>query len=68
MTEAQGEESWAFEAAISYLVEELCLMQTAFEKGQKNQLCGDDSSRSVEVPPPLVLIRNRTGPDASTLL
>ena len=36
VAEVQGEAWWAFEAAISCLVEGLCLMQTVFEEGQGN--------------------------------
>ena len=60
VAEAQGEPWWAFEAAISCLVEDLRLMQTAYEKGQQNQLSGDDNGWPVESTPRLVLITNRT--------
>ena len=43
VAEAQGEPWWAYEAAISCLVESLRLMRMAFEKGQQNQLSSDDN-------------------------
>ena len=68
VAEAQGEPWWAFEAAISCLVEGMPLMQTTLEEDNRTSFLTILIVGQWKVPTRLVLVRDRIGPDVSAKL